>query len=325
MKRLFKTSEMKLFMFLLLLIAYMSFMAPSFRSIGNLLAVTQQMSELGIMAIAMTVVIITSGIDLSLGSIAGLTTIVIASCYGATGNILLSIVIGLLVSILCGAFNGFIVARIGVPALLVTLGGQTLFKGISLVISKGNAISIFPESYYVIGQEYIGPIPIQTIIFFGLAFLLSIILKKTPWGQSVYFIGNNPTATKFSGIRTEKVLFLVYTLSGLLAGISGLVISSRVATARADLGAVYVLQSVAAAVLGGTNIAGGSGNIGGTVIGVSIFAVLGNGLNHMGVSPFMRTLFMGVALIVVLVINNYPIIKNQASLFVKHKLKNSNA
>jgi ribose/xylose/arabinose/galactoside ABC-type transport system permease subunit len=308
---------MKLFIFLILLMIFMAIQSPTFRNIDNLLAVTQQMSELGIMAFGMTIVIITSGIDLSLGSIAGLTTVVIGASYGVTNNIVLSIFIGLIVAVLCGAFNGFIVARVGVPAILVTLGGQTLYKGIALVLSKGNAISNFPESYYFIGQGYIGPIPFQTIIFVILAIVTTIILKKTSWGQSVYCIGNNPIATKCSGIQTDKVLFIVYMIAALFAGISGWVISSRVATARADLGAVYVLQSVAAAVLGGTNIAGGSGNIIGTVIGVSVFAVLGNGLNHMGVSPFMQTLLMGVALIAVLLMNNYPIIKEKISVFIK--------
>jgi ribose/xylose/arabinose/galactoside ABC-type transport system permease subunit len=303
-----------------MLMVFMALKAPTFRNPANLLAVTQQMSELGIMAIGMTIVIITSGIDLSLGSIAGLTTIIIGSTYAATNNIVLSIIFGLVVAMLCGALNGLIIARIGVPALLVTLGGQTLYKGIALVISKGNAISKFPESYYFIGQGYVGPIPFQTIIFIILAITISIILNKTPWGQSVYYMGNNPVATKCSGVRTGKVLFLVYMIAGLLAGISGWVISSRVATARADLGAVYVLQCVAAAVLGGTNIAGGSGKIIGTVLGVSVFAVLGNGFNHMRVSPFMQTLLMGVALILVLLINNYPIIKEKVSVFVKFRM-----
>lgn len=318
MKQLCKSSEAKLLFVLILLMLYTVIKAPSFRSVGNLLAVTQQMSELGIMSMAMTIVILTAGIDLSLGSIAGLTTIVIASVYGITGNILLGISSALIVATLCGLFNGFIVARIGVPALLVTLGSQTLFRGVSLVISKGNAISIFPESYYIMGQGYVGPIPIQTILFISLAIILSILLKRTPWGQSVYFMGNNETAVKYSGVRTERVLLLVYTLAGFLAGMSGWVISSRVATARADLGAVYVLQSVAAAVLGGVNIAGGKGKIIGTVLGVCIFAVLGNSLNHLGVSPFMRTLFMGVALILVLLINNYSIIRDKIVIFIRH-------
>lgn len=302
-------NELLLLGVLILLMSYIGYVAPSFRNIGNLIAITQQMSELGIMAIAMTIVILTAGIDLSLGSIAGLTTITIAWVFSHSGNITMAIVSGLVVALLCGLFNGVIIAKVGVPALLVTLGGQTLFRGISLVISKGNAISIFPETYFTLGQGYIGAIPIQTILFIGLAVVLSIVMSKTAWGQKVYFIGNNPKAVKFSGIRSHRVLILVYTLAGLLAGISGWVISSRVATARADLGAVYVLQAVAAVVLGGTNIAGGTGRISGTVLGVCIFAVLSNGLNHMGVSPFMRTLVMGIALILVLLINNFSIVK----------------
>ena len=303
--------EVSLLFFLIALVVFMSFATDTFGSLGNIIAITQQMAEFGIIAVAMTIVIMTSGIDLSLGSIAGLTTIVIATVYVKTGSITLAIIIGLVMSAVCGAFNGLIISKIGVPALLVTLGSQILFKGIALVISKGNAISQFPESYYFIGQNYIGLIPIQTIVFLLISVVIYLMLKKTAFGKSIYSFGNNPVSVKFSGIRTENVLFLVYTIAGFLAGISGFIISSRVSTARADLGTVYVLQSVAAVVLGGVNIAGGSGSVWGTVIGVSIFAVLGNGLNHMGVSPFMQTFIMGLALIIVLLIGNFNIISNK--------------
>lgn len=313
-----RSHELTLLLFFIGLMTIMSILAPSFLTVDNLLSVTQQMSEFGILALGVTVIIITAGIDLSVGSIAGLTTIVIAMVYGLSGNLVVAVILGILTGALCGAFNGVLIAKIGVPPILVTLGTMTFFNGIALVLSKGNAISDLPEEFYFIGQGYLfGNIPVQTVIFVILAIATSLLLSKTPWGRRVYAVGNNPVASVFSGVQVDKVLLYVYIFAGIMAAIAGWIISSRVSTARADLGAVYVMQSISATVLGGTNIAGGSGTIFGTVIGVCVFAVLANGLNLIGVSPFAQNLLMGLALIVVLLINNIQIIKNKISLFIK--------
>jgi ribose/xylose/arabinose/galactoside ABC-type transport system permease subunit len=313
-----RSHELTLLLFFIGLMSIMSMLAPAFLTVDNLLSVTQQMSEFGILALGVTVIIITAGIDLSVGSIAGLTTIVIAMTYGASANLALSVTLGIVTGALCGAFNGILIAKVGVPPILVTLGTMTFFNGIALVLSKGNAISNLPEEFYFIGQGYLfGNIPVQTVIFTVLAIATSLLLSKTPWGRRVYAVGNNPVASLFSGVQVDKVLLYVYLFAGIMAAISGWIISSRVSTARADLGAVYVMQSISATVLGGTNIAGGSGTIFGTVIGVCVFAVLANGLNLVGVSPFAQNLLMGLALIVVLLINNMSIIKNKIELFIK--------
>lgn len=313
-----RSHELILLLFFIALMIIMSILAPSFSTVDNLLSVTQQMSEFGILALGVTVIIITAGIDLSVGSIAGLTTIVIAMAYGASGNLVLAVILGIVTGALCGAFNGLLIAKVGVPPILVTLGTMTFFNGIALVLSKGNAISDLPEEFYFIGQGYLfGNIPVQTVIFALLAIVTSLLLSKTPWGRRVYAVGNNPVAALFSGVQVDKVLLYVYLFAGIMAAIAGWIISSRVSTARADLGAVYVMQSISATVLGGTNIAGGSGTIFGTVIGVCVFAVLANGLNLIGVSPFAQNLLMGLALIVVLLMNNMAIIKNKIALFIK--------
>ncbi|GMA97400.1 ABC transporter permease [Pelosinus sp. IPA-1] len=313
-----RSHELTLLLFFIVLMIVMSILAPSFLTVDNLLSVTQQMSEFGILALGVTVIIITAGIDLSVGSIAGLTTIVIAMTYGMSGSLVLAVILGIVTGALCGAFNGVLIAKIGVPPILVTLGTMTFFNGIALVLSKGNAISDLPEEFYFIGQGYLfGNIPVQTVIFAILAAVTSLLLSKTPWGRRVYAVGNNPVASIFSGVKVEQVLLYVYIFAGIMAAISGWIISSRVSTARADLGAVYLMQSISATVLGGTNIAGGSGTIFGTVIGVCVFAVLANGLNLIGVSPFAQNLLMGLALIVVLLINNMEIIRNKISLYIK--------
>lgn len=321
MKKTFtQTWEFKLMILLSMLVVFMSLLSDTFRGVWNFITVGQQMVEFGIIAIAMTLVIITGGIDLSLGSIVGLTTIVVASVFGATENIVLAIFLGVGVATLCGMINGFLISKFAAPAMLITLGTQILYRGFALVISKGNALSYFPSSFYYIGQEYFFEyIPIQIVILIAICAVLYIVMNRTELGRNIYNIGNNMTATKFNGIDVKKVQLKTYTIAGFLAGVAGIIISSRVSTARADLGSVYVLQAVAAAVLGGTNIAGGSGTVLGTMLGVLIFSVLGNGLNHLEVNPFFQTFIMGSCLIVVLLINNYDRLKEKIKIYIQLK------
>lgn len=308
--KLFKKWEFKLVILLFFMILAFSILTKTFNNLWNYITITQQMSEFAILAIGMTIVIMTGGIDLSIGSIVGLTTVIIASSYEITSNIYLAIIFGIITSVSCGFFNGFLIAKFNAPAMLITLGTQILYRGIALVLSKGNAISNFPEGYFYIGQEFIFEyIPIQVIILFLVSIFMIILLNKTEFGKNIFNIGNNILATQYSGINTEKVLIKVYTIAGILAGITAIIISSRVSTARADLGTVYVLQAVAAVVLGGTSISGGSGSIEGTILGVIIFAILGNGLNHLDVNPFLQTFIMGICLIIVLVFNNFGILR----------------
>ena len=301
----FRSFEFLLFVILIAFMAIMAVTSPAFLRWDNLFLITQQMSELGIIALGMTLVILTAGIDLSVSSIVGLsaTTIGYLSFHGV--NIWVAVLAGLTVAVLCGMFNALFIARIEVSPILVTLGTMSLFQGIALYVTKGNAFSNFPESYNVIGLGYVGPFPVQFLIFAFLAVVIALVLKRTPWGRSIYLIGGNTVASRFSGVNHRKVLFYVYVLVGLLCGIAAVIISSRVNTARPDLGSSYLLQSIAAVVLGGTMLTGGKGSILGTVMGVSIFAVLSNGLNLNGVSPFMQNVFMGAILIVVLVIRYY--------------------
>ena len=302
---MFRTFEFLLFLILLALVVVMSISSPAFLQWDNLFLITQQMSELGIIALGMTLVILTAGIDLSVSSIVGLsaTTIGFLSFHGV--NIWVAVLAGLLVAVMCGAFNAVFIARVGVSPILVTLGTMSFFQGIALYVTKGNAFSNFPSSYNIIGLGYVGPFPVQFLIFITLALLIAVSLKRTAWGRSIYLIGGNRIAAQFSGINNRRVLFYVYLLVGLLCGIAAVIISSRVNTARPDLGSSYLLQSIAAVVLGGTKLSGGEGNIFGTVMGVSIFAVLSNGLNLNGVSPFLQTVLMGAILILVLVIRFY--------------------
>lgn len=215
-----------------------------------------------------------------------------------------AILIGVLVGLSCGLINGVIISKIGVSPILVTLGTMVLFEGLILSITKGNSISGFSEGYSLIGNGYyMGIVPLSIIIFVLFAIITAILLSKTKWGRSVYMVGSNPIATLFSGINNSKVLMRVYLYAALLATIASIIMTSRYNTAKVDLGSSYLLQSVAAAVLGGTEIQGGYGKVIGTVYAVVIFQMLSSGLNLMGVPRSIVTVMMGVILITVLVIN----------------------
>lgn len=299
------SKESTLGVILLGLFLFMSVFAPGFLDSYNLHNMMFQLPELGILALAMMVVIITAGIDLSLTFVAALAGVVIALMLTGGFPMIGAIAAGLGVAAACGLLNGFFVSIIGVSPILVTLGSMVLFEGIILSITKGNAISGFPESFGWIGNGSIGFLPFPIIIFALLAAVTSILLNKTKWGRSVYMIGSNPVATLFSGINAKRVLIGVYLFSALLASFASIIMIARYNSAKVDLGSSYLLQSIAAAVLGGTEIAGGYGKVMGTVYAVGIFQVLSNGLNLLGVPRTVVDIIMGAILILVLVINFY--------------------
>lgn len=297
-----KLHEFILVLILILLIIIFTVLSPNFLSLSNLLQVTRQSAELGIIAIGMSVVLITKGIDLSVGSITALTACVLGFMLVSGVNPVISIIIALIISVVLGAFNGSLVAFLGLPPILVTLGTMTLFNGIALALTKGNAFSEFPDAFYFIGHGSFLGIPVPTIIFLVLAVLVGIFLSKTRFGLSIYALGSNQEASAFSGIRTNRVLLSVYILSGVMSGTAGIIMASRISTARADLGETYLLMSVAVAVLGGIEITGGKGRIVGTVLATLIFSVLANGLNIVDVSTFVQMIITGSILIFVLLI-----------------------
>jgi simple sugar transport system permease protein len=304
MKRLSISKENTLGVITAGLFVLMSFSIPGFFSSNNLTNMMFQLPEFGLIALAMMVVIVTGGIDLSITYTAALSGVTIALMASSGYPMLGAILIGVLVGLSCGLINGVLISKIGVSPILVTLGTMVLFEGLILSITKGNSISGFSEGYSLIGNGYyMGVVPLSIIIFVLFAIITAILLSKTKWGRSVYMVGSNPIATLFSGINNSKVLMRVYLYAALLATIASIIMTSRYNTAKVDLGSSYLLQSVAAAVLGGTEIQGGYGKVIGTVYAVVIFQMLSSGLNLMGVPRSIVTVMMGVILITVLVIN----------------------
>lgn len=285
-------------------IVIMSIVAPGFLSSNNIDNLMFQLPEFGLIALGMMVVIITGGIDLSITYIAALSGVGAAIMLTNGYPIFVAILVAILFGLTCGAFNGFIISKIGVSPILVTIGTWVLFEGVILAITKGQSISGFSESYALIGNGYyMGLFPFSILIFVFFVLLTALLLNKTGWGRSVYMYGNNSVATLFSGVRNNRVVMKVYLYAGLLAAASAIIMTSRYNSVKVDLGSSYLLQSVAAAVLGGTKIEGGYGKVMGTVYSVVIFLTLSNGLNLLGVHRAIVDVFVGVILISVLTLN----------------------
>jgi simple sugar transport system permease protein len=283
----------------------MALFVPGFLDVYNLMNMLFQVPELGILSLGMMVVLLTAGIDLSITYLAALAGVVMATLMVSGYPMETAILIGMMVALLGGLLNGFFIAFVGVSPILVTLGTMTLFKGIVLLITKGNSISGFPDAYSLIGNGSINFIPIPILIFALIAIILSILLNKTVWGRSVYMLGNNPVAALFSGINTKRVIFFVYLFSGFMAAIAAIIMTSRYNSVNVDTGSSYLLQSIAVAVLGGTSISGGYGKVIGILFGVGIFQILSNGLNLLGVPSMVINIIMGIILILVLSIDYF--------------------
>ena len=318
------SKETMLGFILVALFILMSIIAPGFLDAYNLSNMMFQLPELGILALGMMVVIVTGGIDLSITFTSSLSGVITAMCLSGHFPVAVAIFIGIAVGLICGLLNGFFIAVIGVSPILVTLGSMVLFEGINLTITKGNAISGFPDSFGNIGNMSIGPIPLPVIIFLVLAAITTVLLNRTVWGRSVYKVGINPVAAQFSGLNVKKVLMFVYLFSAFMAVIAAIIMISRYNSAKVDLGSSYLLLTVSAAVLGGTEISGGYGKVIGTVYAVTIFQVLSNGLNLLGIPKTVVDILMGVILIAVLSLN-YVSARMSHNKSIKQSIKSSSS
>ena len=283
---------------LLALVIVLSFMSPYFLTIPNLLNVVRQVSIIAIVSFGMTMVILTGGIDLSVGSMLAFSGAISAGMMVNSGlNVFLAILIGLAAGTALGLFNGFAVAKGKLPAFIVTLAMMTLARGFTLIYTNGRPISGFDETFRFLGAGYIAGIPVPVIIMFSLLIIIYILLKKTPLGRYIYAIGGNEKATKLSGINTDKIKIAVFGLNGFLAAASGIILTSRLNSAQPMSGQGYELDAIAAVVLGGTSLSGGSGGVVGTIIGALIIAVLNNGLNLLNVSSFYQLVAKGAVIL----------------------------
>ncbi|WP_053019738.1 ABC transporter permease [Staphylococcus haemolyticus] len=293
------------FIGLILLIIVVSILNPSFLDLSNLLNLLRQISINGLIAFGMTFIILTGGIDLSVGSILALSSAFIVLMITSGVDPIIALIIGVLIGFVLGAVNGLLVTKGNMAPFIATLATMTIFRGLTLVITDGNPITNLGDSYLfqLFGKGYFIGIPVPAVTMIIVFVILLIILQKTTFGRHTYAIGGNEVAAKISGIKVNKIKILIYGISGLMSSLAGGILTSRLNSAQPTAGTSYELDAIAAVVLGGTSLTGGKGRIVGTLIGVLIIGVLNNGLNLLGVSSFYQQVVKGVVILIAVLID----------------------
>lgn len=282
---------------LVLIVVVAALLSDAFLTVDNLLNVVRQVSIIAIVAAGMTFVILTGGIDLSVGSILALSGAISASVLVKSNSVFIAILAALMVGIIFGLINGLFITKGGIPAFIVTLATMVLVRGCVLVFTNGSPIVVKSAAYKFIGKGYLLGLPFPIVILIIIFALSFIILKYTKFGRSVYSVGGNREASRLSGINVQKSELFVYTISGLLAGLTGLILTSRLGSAQPTAGSGYELDAIAAVILGGTSLSGGQGAIIPTVIGALILGVLDNVLTLMNVNPFAANIVKGIVIL----------------------------
>ena len=290
---------------LIIFAVIVSILNPRFLTHANILNVLRQTSINSIIAIGMTLVILTGGIDLSVGSILAFCGAVMASLLNAGYNPLLAFVITLALGLIFGFVNGFLVSKMKLQAFIVTLVTMTFLRGATLVFTEGKPITVDDGGilFENIGGGYLFDIPIPIYIMVALFILGHYLLMHTKFGRYTYAIGGNEEATKLSGINVDKVKMWVYGLCGMLSALAGIILTSRLYSAQPTAGSGYELDAIAAVVLGGTSLAGGVGRITGTALGALIIGVLGNALNLLNVSSYYQMMIKAVVILIAVLID----------------------
>ena len=306
LRTLLASQEGVLFIIMLVSVLFLATRTDKFLTVDNLLQQGRFMTEVGLIAIPMTCIIITGGIDLSVGSILGLTAIVLGWSWQELGFPLeLAIVTGIASGTLAGFVNGLFIVRVGVPPLIMTLATLALFRGLAEGISKARSARGYPEWFFELGQGELLGIPTQLWLLIVVVVVFGIVLARTQLGRALYAIGNNETGARFSGLTVNRYLLLIYTFSGFMSGVAGYIFVSRVSTTRSDMGTGIELDVIAAVVLGGTSIFGGTGSVAGTMIGVVLIQLLKNGLALSGVTSDATIVVIGSVLIFAILVNNF--------------------
>ena len=275
----------------------MALTTENFLSSDNFLNIARQVSINAIIAVGMTCVILSGGIDLSVGSVMALSGTLMAGMMVAGVSPSAAIALGLGVGLAFGLFNGFFVAYAGMPPIIVTLATMGIARGIALIYTGGYPIDGLPEMFAFFGRGSVLGIQTPIITMFIFYILAYLLLDHTPIGRYIYAIGGNEEATRLSGVRVSRYKLLVYSLSGLMCALAGLVLSSRLMSGQPNAGVAFEMDAIAAVVMGGTSISGGRGSIIGTLIGAMMLGVLNNGLNMMGVSPYVQNIIKGLIIL----------------------------
>ncbi len=304
--------------FLVLLMAVFALMEPRFLSQVNLFNIARQVSVTGLLAIGMTFVILTAGIDLSIGSLVAFAGLVAAAV--AKGGLSDRFTVGddtigygwplaALAAILVGMIGGYVqgigITKLKVPAFVVTLGGMSVFRGAALLFAAGGPISGFDAGFAWWGQGKIGPVPVPVIIFLVCSVAAHVVLRYSRFGRGVYAVGGNPEAARLSGLNVDRIICSVYVIMGFFCGLCAFVLSARLNSAEAVAGTGYELTVIASVVIGGTSLFGGIGSIFGTVIGSLLIGVLLNGLVILNVSSYIQQIIIGVIIVLAVAFDTF--------------------
>jgi ribose/xylose/arabinose/galactoside ABC-type transport system permease subunit len=295
--------QMGVLLGLLVLCVFFSLASPYFLSLENLMNVARQISMIGIIAVGMTFIIITGGIDLSVGAIVGLSGCITAGLLRDGMPIPLAIMTGLAFGLAAGLVNGSLIAIAGLPPFIATLASLSVWRGLALTYTQGYAIFPLPPEFAFLGRGYLGPLPLPVILMALVYALGYYLLNHTAFGRYVYSVGGNLQAAKLSGVRVKHTLIAVYGLSGLCAGLSGIILSSRLLSGQGQAGTGYELDAIAATVLGGVSLMGGQGNVIGTLIGAFIIGILANGMTLLNVSSFYQMMVKGLVIMLAVFID----------------------
>ncbi len=299
-RAIFKRPEMLTFLGFLAMCLAMVLLTDRFLTSSNLINVARQVSINAIIAVGMTFVILTSGIDLSVGSVMAFSGTIMAGAMVNWGlHPLLAVLIGILVGVIFGLINGSLVAYAKMPPIIVTLAMMEIPRGFSLLYTGGYPLAGLPKSFSFIGRGYLfNVIPMPVVVMLLVYLVAYVILNHLPMGRYIYAIGGNEEAVHLSGIKVSKYKIIAYVTSGITAAISGIILTSRLMSGQPMAGVGFELDAIAAVVLGGTDIAGGRGHIVGTFLGALMIGVLSNGLNLMGVSPYVQRVLKGLIIII---------------------------
>ena len=276
----------------------MVLVTDNFLTANNLTNIGRQVSVNAIIAVGMTFAILTSGIDLSVGSVMALAGTIMAGLMAAGMPISMAILIGLVLGSLLGAINGFLVAFAKMPAFIVTLAMLGIARGLALIYTGGYPISGLDKSFAFFGRGSIAGIETPIFIMLIVYVIAYVVLTYTPFGRHVYAVGGNAEASRLSGIKVNKILFLVYTISGFTSALAGLILTSRLMSGQPNAGVAFELDAIAAVVLGGAAMNGGKGTIIGTLIGALLLGVLNNGLNLIGINPYVQNVIKGIIILI---------------------------
>jgi ribose transport system permease protein len=274
-----------------------SLLSPYFFSVNNLLTVATQTAVIAIIAIGQTYVLITGGIDLAIGSNIALSAMVAGLVMRANIPTPIAIIAGLITGTIAGAFSGSLVSFGKIPPFIATLGTMTIARGLALTLTQAVPISNLPKNFTVWGTGSTLGIPNPVIVMVLLVIIFGFILAKTKLGRHIYATGSNFEAARLSGVNTKSVLMAVYIFSGLLAAFAGLLMAARIITAQPASGEGYELDAVASSVIGGTSTMGGEGSAAGTFIGAFVIGILRNGLNLIGVTPYIQKIIIGIVIV----------------------------